>query len=363
MTFLKKMRNYFFYCGIDREEYKAIKKNAYISNFVIWRSLHFLIAATMIFLFLVSISTDFVRRNAIIYIFGFCYSIIVIILFFILKKDSLIAQFIIYLSISVFFLFAAFISLNNPTVPATTFIVFLLITPMFMIDKPFFMAIELSVVAALYLIYMHGIKPAEIWRIDLLNVITFTILGIFLNVIANAIRIKEFVLTRTIKLQKDTDELTGLKNKGALTRAINKFLADETKCCAIMFMLDIDRFKMINDTYGHDIGDEVIRQLGAFLGNTFIHDEIIGRFGGDEFIVFIKNTDNVEQARKIAEQIVSGASEYVILPEKKEKISVSIGIAIYHGIEKNYSELFKKADIAMYKSKADPNQRFTIYEE
>lgn len=81
MTFLRKLRNYFFYCGIDREEYQAIKKNAYISNFVIWRSLHFLIAATMVVLFITSILTDFIRQNAIIYIFGFCYSVIVIILF------------------------------------------------------------------------------------------------------------------------------------------------------------------------------------------------------------------------------------------------------------------------------------------
>ena len=361
MSFLKKMRNYFFYCGIDREEYKAIKRNAYISNFVIWRSLHFLIAAIMAFLFLTSILTDFIRQNALIYIFGLCYSVIVIILFFVLKKDSLIAQFIIYISISLLFLFAAFISYNNPKVPATTFIVFLLITPMFMIDKPFFMTIELSAVAALYLVFMRGVKPLEIWKIDILNVITFTIAGIFLNVIANAIRIKEFVLTRAIKLQKDTDELTGLKNKGALTREINKFLKAENSSKGIMFVLDIDHFKMINDTYGHDIGDEVIRQLGAFLANTFINKEIVGRFGGDEFIIFIKDSDDIESACKTAEQIVSGASENVLLPVKNEKISVSIGIAIYQGIEKNYSELFKKADIAMYQSKADKDNRFSIY--
>lgn len=361
MTFFKKLRNYFFYCGIDQEEYKAIKRNAYISNFIIWRSLHFLIAATMIFLFLVSVLTDFVRQNAIIYIFGLCYSVIVIILFFILKKDSLIAQFLIYLSISLLFLFGAFISYNNPTVPATTFIVFLLITPMFMIDRPFFMAIELTGVSVLYLIFMHNIKTIDIWKIDLLNVVTFTVVGIFLNVIANAIRIKEFVLTRAIKLQKDTDELTCLKNKGALTRDINKFLKDKSSSKGLMFMLDIDHFKMINDTYGHDIGDEVIRQLGAFLGNTFINGEIVGRFGGDEFIIFIKDTDDLEEAHKIAEKIVAGASENVILPDKNEKISVSIGIAIYRGIENNYSELFKEADIAMYKSKADKNNRYTIY--
>ena len=362
MSFLKKLRDYFFYCGIDGKEYKAIKKEAYVSNFVIWRSLHFLIAATFIALYVIALLSNVVRQNAIIYLVGAGYSVLVIILFFILKKDSLIAQFIIYISISLLFLLGGLVSLNNPKVPATTFIVFLLIAPLFMIDKPFFMAIELSVAAIIFLVFMHGIKPQNIWYIDLVNVGTFTVVGIFLNVIANAIRIREFVLTRTINIQKDMDEMTGLKNKGALTREINQFLEDETKTKGIMFMLDIDRFKMINDTYGHDIGDSVISQLGAFLGTFFINNEIVGRFGGDEFIIFIKDTDDLEVARKKAEEIAMGAAANVLLPVEEETISVSIGVAIYHGLERNYSELFKKADIALYKSKANPDKRFAVYE-
>ena len=96
--------------------------------------------------------------------------------------------------------------------------------------------------------------------------IVFTVIGIFLNVIANSIRIREFVLTRKINAQKDTDELTNLKNKGALTREINQFLADESADRGILFILDIDQFKTINDTYGHDTGDDVIRQVGRCLG-------------------------------------------------------------------------------------------------
>ena len=129
-----------------------------------------------------------------------------------------------------------------------------------------------------------------------------------------------------------------------------------------MFMLDIDRFKMINDTYGHDIGDDVINQLGAFLVSIFVNNEIVGRFGGDEFIVFIKDTDDLDAARKKAAEIVAGAAEKIHLPVENEKVSVSIGVAIYQGIENNYSELFKKADIAMYEAKANQNIRFSVFE-
>lgn len=362
MRALKKLCNYFFYCGIERDEYNAIKKDAYVSNFVIWRILHFLMAISFGVLFGISLFNDMLRQNCFIYLLAFLYSAVAISFFFSLKKDSLLAQFLIYLSISLLFIFGCFISLNKPQIPATTFIVFLLITPMFMIDKPFFMAIELCAASALFLTWMYFKKPYDIWTIDLVNVLTFTIIGVFLNIIANSVRIREFVLTRKINIQNDTDDMTGLKNKGALTKAINKFLADPSTDKGIMFMLDIDRFKAINDTYGHDIGDSVIQQLGSFLAGKCIDKEILGRFGGDEFILFIKNTDDVAAASNLAAEIIKGASETVTLPKEDEKISISIGIAVYNGVEKYYSEIFKKADIALYKSKADPNKRFYIYD-
>ena len=126
-------------------------------------------------------------------------------------------------------------------------------------------------------------------------------------------------------------------------------------------MLDIYRFKAINDTYGHDIGDRVIAQLGNFLGKKFVNNEIVGRFGGDEFVVFIKNIDNLDAVNNIAQEIVDGASEEVALPKPGEKISISVGAAIYKGVENNYSEIFKKADTALYKAKANQNKRFCVY--
>ncbi|MCR5147937.1 MAG: GGDEF domain-containing protein [Eubacterium sp.] len=212
---------------------------------------------------------------------------------------------------------------------------------------------------------MNSTAPnaSKYWQIDFANVISFTAVGIFLNVIANSLRIKEFVLTREINVQKDTDDLAGLMNKGAMTREINRFLLDKSTNKGLLFMMDIDHFKSINDTYGHDTGDDVIRQFGSFLGKNFTHNEIVGRFGGDEFIMFIRNNDNPEEALCIAGNIVEGIQKNVILAEGRQKISLSIGIAIYHGIEKNYSEIFKKADIALYEAKADSEIRYHMYKE
>ena len=362
MKVIKAIRNYYFYCGIEKDEYNAVKKDAYISNFEVWKILHFLMAAVFCLLYFASLQYSMMETNRWFYLIGFLYSVSAITCFFILKKDSIFAQFLIYISMSFLFLFACFINLNKPEHNATTFIVLLVLAPMFMIDKPYFMTIELSVACAVFLIWMHEIKPIDVWRIDLVNAVTFTIIGCFLNVIANSLRIREFVLTRRIRIQRDTDEMTGLRNKGSLTREINEFLEDNATDKGLLFVLDVDRFKSINDIYGHDVGDDVIIQLGGLLGRRFSNHEIVGRFGGDEFFVFIKNTNDLDSARKTAEDLVEEVSKSVLLPNNEKGVSISIGIAAYNGHENNYSELFKKADIAMYKAKADPKNRFYIYE-
>ena len=358
---LRKFRNYYFYCGIEKDEYNALKRDAYISNFEVWKILHFLMIVVFGLLFFASIFNNMMQINRSFYMLAFIYSMVATGLFLVLEKDSLAAQLLIYLSMSFLFLFGCFISVNNPEHNATTFIAFLLVTPMFMIDKPFFMTIELSASAIVFLFWMYYVKPFEIWEMDCINVISFTIIGSFLNVVANSLRIKEFVLTQKIRIQKDTDEMTGLRNKGSLTREMDEFLNDPSSDKGILFIMDVDSFKTINDDYGHDIGDSVIIQIGDFLKRKFTGEEITGRFGGDEFILFVKNTDNHDKACRLADEIVKGIAESVTIPDKEKRISTSIGIAIYNGSEKNYSELFKKADIALYRAKADSENRFCVF--
>ena len=359
----KIIRNYICYCGIDKNEYNLLKKDAYKSNFEVWRVLHCLMALVFGALTISSLMVNMLGANMVFYMIGFVYSVFVACLFlFILKKDSILAQFIIYASISLLFVFGGFITQNTPASPGTTFMVLLLITPMLMIDKPYFMAIELLAASTVFLVWMYNVKPIVVWKMDLVNVVVYTFVGIFLNIIANSIRIKEFVLSRKITIQKDTDDLTGLKNKGATTRAINEFLSTNDTNKGIMLLLDIDHFKSINDNFGHDVGDKVINEFGVYLQNSFTNDEIVGRFGGDEFIVFIKNTDDTSLAEETANKIVDGFKNNVTLPETSKNVGVSIGIAIYQGFEKNYSEIFKKADLALYKTKADRTKKYNFYD-
>ena len=360
---LKTIRNYICYCGIEKEEFKAVKKDAYAANFEMWRILHIIMDVVFGLLFIFTICSDFARDNEYFYLGAFIYSTIATVFFFVLKKKSIIGQLIIYLSISVLFLFGCFITQNKPTAPAITFIALLLIAPLFMIDKPYFMSLELIVASTAFLIWMYFVKERLIWEADLMNTIIFTLVGIMIHIIVNSIRIKEFVLIRQINKQKDTDELTGLKNKAALTDRINKFFIKGHNGKGLLFVLDVDYFKSINDTYGHDIGDIVLKELGQYLKQKFVNKEIVGRFGGDEFIIFLKNTDDIALADKLANEIINETKELIKLPTDEVKFSISIGIAAYQGKENNYSELFKKADIALYKTKANRKIHYSIYKE
>ena len=362
MKLLRKIRNYFCYCGIEKEEYHEVKKDAYVSNFEIWRILHILMAFVFLALSISAIINDFMGMNKWIYFAATGYSVVMALVFLIIKKkDALWPQFVIYLSIVILFLFGCFISSNKPDLPAITFIALLVITPMFMIDKPYFMSLVLVIAAAVYLIWMHFIKSELAFKIDVVNTIIFTFVGIFIHIIANSIRIKEFVLIRKINIQKDTDELTGLKNKACLTREIGEFVEHCTDNKGLFFVLDINYFKQINDKYGHDVGDVILDELGIYFKNKFVNGEIIGRFGGDEFILFIKDTDDEEYAKKLALEIYQEVEEKIKLPNSDEKITVSIGIAIYHGEEKHYSDIFKKADVALYKTKDNRSIKYSIY--
>lgn len=362
MKILKKIRNYFCYCGIEKDLYRKIKKDAYVSNFQVWRILHILMDLAFALLFIFSLINDLADENRWFYLGALLYSLAATIPFFaVKKKDSIFMQLLIYLSISVLFLFACFITSNKPSIPGITFIVFLIMTPMFMIDKPYFMSLELIVATTVYAIWMHEVKDPEIFKMELANVIIFTLVGIFVHILANSIRIKEFVLIREINIQKDTDELTGLKNKAALTREIGSFVESSADNKGLFFVLDINFFKAINDKYGHDEGDIILNNLGKYFKEKFVNDEIVGRFGGDEFIIFIKNNDDAEFAKQLALEIYKEVEETIKLPDPNEKITVSIGIAIYQGEEKHYSDIFKKADIALYKTKDNRQIKYSIY--
>lgn len=170
----------------------------------------------------------------------------------------------------------------------------------------------------------------------------------------------------TAKLEKMAmfDVLTGLPNRNMLTFQIEKQLARsfrDEKLVALMFM-DLDDFKKVNDSHGHDVGDALLRAAAMRISRPIRETDIASRFGGDEFVVLLSDIENRSQVDAIANKLLSEFAEPIVINGQKFYISVSIGIAITSQAQATPVELLRHADIAMYAAKSKQGAAYRVYE-
>jgi len=158
------------------------------------------------------------------------------------------------------------------------------------------------------------------------------------------------------------DPLTGLGNRRMLQDRAKQALAlaQRKGWSAALLFLDLDRFKAINDTLGHDAGDELLIQIAWLLKHSLREEDILVRYSGDEFVVLL-NDIQVEQARHIAAQLLQTIGTSLVLRGHKVQPGASIGIAAYpqHGVD--LTDLLKAADIAMYQAKRS-SEHIKVYD-
>jgi diguanylate cyclase (GGDEF)-like protein len=124
-------------------------------------------------------------------------------------------------------------------------------------------------------------------------------------------------------------------------------------------MADIDRFKTINDTYGHTTGDQVLKAAGEFLQESIRQTDVIARYGGEEFVIFFPEADK-KSASVLAERLRVGFSKIKL--DNLPKLTISIGVASYPEDGKDIGNLIDSADAAMYTAKKKGRNRVVIYQ-
>ncbi len=165
-----------------------------------------------------------------------------------------------------------------------------------------------------------------------------------------------------LKARAETDSLVGLYNKVTSENIISSHLEEVQK--GVLFLIDLDNFKAINDNMGHSYGDMVLKEVADKISNCFRKSDMIGRIGGDEFLVFLKQetpeTEIIKKAQKLCESIVK---TYKGDSGVEVTVSCSIGISLapFHG--KTFKELYVTSDKAMYQSKNKGKNTFVIYDE
>lgn len=149
----------------------------------------------------------------------------------------------------------------------------------------------------------------------------------------------------------EVDKLTGLLNKATFERLCRRQLAGaQDGCFSAMLVCDLDNFKTVNDTLGHQTGDAVLHDFGEVLHRLFRPSDLIGRFGSDEFVVFLHDIPGKEIALQKAERILEAAST-VLMGVEQIKVTASIGIAARPQHGSDYAALFGVADRSVYKVK------------
>jgi polar amino acid transport system substrate-binding protein len=173
------------------------------------------------------------------------------------------------------------------------------------------------------------------------------------------------VMRRTVELEKRAqfDELTQLPNRRLFTEQLQKAMGRSQRNdrpLAVLF-IDLDRFKSVNDTLGHDIGDELLRQVGERLKKNLRIGDFSGRWGGDEFVVCLEDFGDARNAAAAAQKLVLVLSDKYDVKGSEVYATPSVGIAIYPGAGETAERLIKAADLAMYQAKNRGGGRFQYY--
>ena len=157
----------------------------------------------------------------------------------------------------------------------------------------------------------------------------------------------------------ETDQLTGLKNRATGVNDVIRLMRAGVH--GALCMIDCDKFKHINDTYGHGVGDQVIIAVAKSLQKVCRSTDIVMRLGGDEYALYAPHIESLEQAENLWTRIFNALDEIDIPRMHDQKISVSLGCVFYKGEDDiDFDELYRRADFAMYQSKKYEGNHATV---
>ena len=154
------------------------------------------------------------------------------------------------------------------------------------------------------------------------------------------------------------DKMTGVANRTLFYELAEKFLNNAKRNNALLglMFIDVDKFKSINDTYGHEVGDQVLIRVAKILSEATRKNDIVARHGGDEFLILLPNMKNINNYEGIVSRIINNKNKAVNFNGHEIRISLSIGISFYPNDADSIDKLIVKADKAMYTAKKRQGQ-------
>ncbi|WP_250290005.1 sensor domain-containing diguanylate cyclase, partial [Frankia sp. CiP1_Cm_nod1] len=164
------------------------------------------------------------------------------------------------------------------------------------------------------------------------------------------------VLQDELRYQASHDALTGLPNRSVFARRLDEIAAQRPASAFAVLFIDLDRFKSVNDTYGHNAGDEVLRIIGARLRDAGTERDAVCRLGGDEFAVILGDADSA-RARDLADQLLVAIRRPITVGGRSIAIDATIGVALSESQDAPPGAVVRSADLAMYRAKEAGRER------
>lgn len=193
------------------------------------------------------------------------------------------------------------------------------------------------------------------------------------NAMAEDLRTARNHLTREIEKERITaqqveylafhDRLTGLPNRSKFSSVLERGLKEAKRYDRELglFFIDLDRFKEINDTLGHEAGDQLLQEVATRLASCLRESDCVARLGGDEFVVMLPGTADRDSLTAVAQKILAAIATSVSIHGQDFRVTASVGISMYPGDGADEPTLMKHADIAMYQAKEDGKNNFAFY--
>ena len=168
-----------------------------------------------------------------------------------------------------------------------------------------------------------------------------------------------------IQFLANHDSLTALPNRAMFSEALSLAINNArryNRSFGVLF-IDLDYFKSINDTLGHEAGDKVLREMGTRLTDTVRSGDLVARLGGDEFVVLVQEVSEPEQAAAVARKVLSALVKPIVIQGEECRVTASVGICLFPSEAQDETTLMKNADTAMYRAKEDGKNAYKFYSE
>ncbi len=170
-------------------------------------------------------------------------------------------------------------------------------------------------------------------------------------------------MVEDLRRRAELDALTGLYNHAEMQRRAELYLADKPESICAMFIIDVDNFKLVNDGQGHLFGDAVLAELAAGMKKLTRKSDVIGRIGGDEFAIFLKDIPSSQIAEEKARKLLNMFQTLFEGEKHPMEVTCSVGMAIYPWDGLDYQSLYHCADLALYQAKSRGKNQYARFDE